>query len=114
MADADDKNNLTLVGGMGQRLTAIGVPEAKHDDKIANAKVWWGRAFVCGIITLMFLVVAFLIVYQTKGSPSIPLYIALGAICGAPALATLFCASQADGEATKAFVQTVLSFRKQA
>ena len=119
MSDKDDKKNLTIreprpsggiKAGVTQQLAAIGVPESKHGEKIAEAKVWWFRAGVCAFLTLLFLSGASYVVYLQRENITVLLLIALGVPVGLPMLATLFCASQADGEATKAFLATIAQY----
>ena len=101
----------TIAINVRQLLADKGVPEAKHEAKIDDAKKWWFRAGVCAVVSLVFLVAAFYVVYLQRADFGIVLGIALAVPVGLSGLATLFCASQADGEATKAFVQTILTLR---
>lgn len=111
MSDPERPSRPTVLAtGVVQRLDALGVPAEKHDAKIASAKHWWFFAGLCALLTLVFLVGASYVVYLQRASLNLLLVVALGVAVGLPFLATMFCASQADGEATKAFLATVAGF----
>ena len=102
-----------LQTGVMQRLTDLGVPPEKHDAKVNEAKRWWAVAGAAVVGAILLAVPPMLYVLH-QGSVSIIIAVVLlipSALC---ALVVLFAASQADGEATKAFLQTVLTLGRAA
>lgn len=91
-------------------LTAIKVPPAKVEQKIKDAARWWK---VCGYALAVGALFSGAGLYVLlRREPSIVLAIALAVPVGLSVLVALYAASQADGEATKAFIATVLKLRR--
>lgn len=96
---------------VSERLAAIGVPAEKHATKLNEAKLWWtvSALFLFGAVA--FAAGAAWLIAKSTG-PSVAFIVALSVPDIFCILAALFCASQADGEATKAFLSTLLMFGK--
>ena len=99
--------NKTLSNGVTQRLEARGVPPEKVDEKIKGAKKWWVFAVIALAAALAFLVVGFGVVVkialETHSVP-VALAIMLAVPPGLCVILAAFGASEADGEATHAFL----------
>lgn len=98
--------NQTMAQKVATKLADIGVPEAKHAEKIEGAQKWWTLAALFIFLTVLFCVPPMRYVLRGHDVSTI-IAILLLAPAGVCLLVTLFCASQADGEATKAFLATV-------
>ena len=92
------------------KLVALKVPPAKAERKIKDAARWWkvGGAAI-GVAALFCAAGLYMLL---KREPSVLLAIALAVPVGLSVLVALFAASQADSEATKAFIATVLKLRR--
>lgn len=96
-----------------QRLAAIDpamTPE-RIAAKIANAKIWWRRAGIAALVTVVLIGAALLILSRAHGVVATPVLVFLGGIIGLGALATLYCVNQADSEATKEFIKDLVTLR---
>ncbi len=97
---------------VSERLAAVGVPPEKHAVKLNEAKLWWTGAALFLFFAVAFAAVAAWMIATHRGGTSVAFIVALSVPDILCVLAALFCASQADGEATKAFLSTLLMFGK--
>lgn len=101
----------TIRAGATAQLTAIGVPQEHQAAKLKS--VWWY------LPALLFFLVAFvpmafgLLLLVRRDHVEIVTLVALGVITIVPILAALFCAGQADREATNAWITSILRIRQE-
>ena len=107
--------NKTIAGMMRSTLLDKGVPQADLHDKISDTKRWWILAGICVLIALLFLVAGFAVTIkvalETHAVPVV-LAAAMAAPCGLFVVLAAFCASQASGEATNAFLGALVKLRR--
>lgn len=119
MSDADDQANLTVRRSLQVQLVQKGAtPERaveRADEKIAASKKWWTFATIALLGALAFLIAGFTVVVKIAlATHAIPivLAIALGTPAAVLVVVAVFCASEADPDATHAFFDNLLAFRK--
>jgi CheY-like chemotaxis protein len=103
------RGRLSIHAKVTRQLEAVvgdNAPAGLADAKISKAKRWWIPAGALLVIALAFTAGAFYVALTKE--MTLVLAAALGGMVGLPLLGAMFCASQADGEATRAFLSTVL------
>lgn len=104
------KPQTALSAGVAQQLRDIGVPEDKHDAKVAGAKKWWAICGVCVALAIAATIPGTRYALRHPNDVTTLVLIILMAPVALCVLVALFAASQADGEATSAFLVTVQGF----
>ena len=111
MTNPDDSPKLnlsqTISAAAGIKLADLGVPEAKHAEKIESAYLWGGTAFICILMCLGFVGLAAVQQYK-GGSPSV---ILLAVELGVPGVVAIYCAYKADSEGLKALLDVLKNVR---